>query len=241
MPLDLSMRSQRPSADRLFLRDFTAGCKDITQRIRTDPIDGGTVEMWDFTNFQQRYKIPHSGESLITPVLFINHGEQFIAGVSGDADIRIWDTDSGAENKPAMTQSDPDTTGIALSPDQTLLAAGGGHQSAIQIWDLSSRKPMRPMIGFRNYIYDLPRATDWHPPGVRAYGYGTSRQEPELDRRYTGRLSHRVFPLAPTASPSRSLVPTVASGLSMFRLIIGGASRAESPIETFRPENGSSF
>jgi WD40 repeat protein len=60
-----------------------------------------------------------------------------LATADSDSTVRLWDVSSGDERLELRTgdRFPPDGVGVALSPDGTLLATGGGR---LAVWDLKT-------------------------------------------------------------------------------------------------------
>lgn len=95
----------------------------------------GDVRLWDATSgdgsgFMQK----HTGA--VESLAFQKDGF-LVASGSGEGSVQLWDIASSAEQAVLTDDSNPIAVGgLAFSPDDTILAVGGG--STIQIWDVAS-------------------------------------------------------------------------------------------------------
>ncbi len=122
--------------------------------------DGGTlisggedkaVRLWDVE--RERWRAMASGHGLVVSHLAAVGGRQF-ASASWDGTARLWDLRSGREAKRFDAGGDS-LHALAVSPDGTLLAAGGNHRM-VTVWETASGRAVRRWLMRDDQALELP-------------------------------------------------------------------------------------
>jgi WD40 repeat protein len=102
------------------------------------------IRVWDLKTGQTLGHRFQELDEAIRGVAFAEHG-RLLVGVVGDTTIRLWDAKTGTLLRE-MPDEGIDGSAIAISPDQTLLAAGG---KGISLWEISTGKLLhRPRLPY---------------------------------------------------------------------------------------------
>lgn len=106
-------------------------------------VNATTIALWDVaTRRPLDRSFPAQKEGLIT-VAFSPDGKRLAtSSMNGSDAVTLWDIANGQpDGSPLVGGSSVAIQGIAFSPDNTVLASGGGDHK-VTFWDLKSRKPL---------------------------------------------------------------------------------------------------
>ncbi len=134
-----------------------------------------TVRLWDASTGQLLATLTgHTG--FIGGVVFSPDGAT-LASAARDGSVRLWDVATGQEKSgfSFRTALDPDTnlrywaTGVAFSPDGTILAVGA-TDGVVYLVDATSGQQIRQLRGHTNWI--VIRGLAFSPDGATLYSSG---------------------------------------------------------------------
>ena len=101
-------------------------------------------QTWDVASGQQRAALLHLSGAAVTGLAFSPDGA-VLASVGEDAQITLWDTNSGAVQRTLVGHGDV-IRGIAFSPDGAMLASGG-LDAHVKLWDVASGRERLTLLG----------------------------------------------------------------------------------------------
>jgi WD40 repeat protein len=105
----------------------------------------GCVGLWDWPGLQRRWTGPAIPDRSPVPVPVLSADAALLAVESDECHIRVIRAADGAQVRLLEGARDG-SAGLALSPDHSLLAAGG-EDGLVRIWDLGSDSPPRLLHG----------------------------------------------------------------------------------------------
>jgi WD40 repeat protein len=103
------------------------------------------IDLYDLVAARERFRLLWHEDAVHT-LAFTADSRHLISG-SDDKTIRFWEVGTGQELGKITNNSLPGQQGMALAPDGKTLA--GSSDNGIRIWDVSSRKLVREIAGFR--------------------------------------------------------------------------------------------
>ncbi len=130
-------------------------------------ISGGedkAVRLWNVE--REQWRAMGSGHGLVVSQLVAGLGGRQFASASWDGTARLWDLRSAREIRTFDAGADS-LHALALSPDGTLLAAGGNHRM-VTVWDTTTGQPVRRWLMRDDGARELPIAVDAAGGGVEA-------------------------------------------------------------------------
>src|SRR5262249_40547382 len=142
-------------------------------------VDGhGATRIWDAKTGRllRTCKAPGShaaaatGHRLFTSLALSPDGRTLFSSEGGfDGPVRFWDTQTG-ELKKEFADKGHGAQPVALSPDGSILAAGG---KTIKLWDVRTGKLVRELFGHLKITYSITFSADGRLL-VRGGSYGTT-------------------------------------------------------------------
>jgi eukaryotic-like serine/threonine-protein kinase len=117
--------------------------------------DDGLVRLWDIgTGELQQTLSAHPGKE--GSVQYVPDARSLLTG-SQDGVIKRWDARTGIELEQFRIEGSPFRS-MALSPDGTILAAGGRGRT--MLWNLASRTPIKTLDGHQGRVLDVAFSHD---------------------------------------------------------------------------------
>ncbi|APW60899.1 WD40 repeat domain-containing serine/threonine protein kinase [Paludisphaera borealis] len=117
------------------------------------------IHVWDAASREPLHKIKNAHRKMITALAYSPTNPRQLASASCDAEIKIWDMDSG--DRIATSQTNGALMALAYSPSGHRLATSG-QPRLIASWDTTNRNPLDDIIG--------------HPDAVRSIAFSTDGQ-----------------------------------------------------------------
>ena len=116
-----------------------------------------TVKLWDVTSGRELRTLAGHGDQVMS-VAFSPDGRMLASG-SGDRTVRLWDTATGSQLR-TLTGSPTWINAVAFSPDGRMLASSSGTLAAdgvnannsIKLWDVTSGRELRTLIGHAAWV-----------------------------------------------------------------------------------------
>jgi WD40 repeat protein len=124
------------------------------------------VQVWNLATGEEAGRLECAGDTGWS-LLFSGDGATLVGG--GDGVIRFWDTTTGRLLHAVQDAQLGTVTAMALSPDGTRLATGGGDQKAT-VWDLASRRRIAATPRQSNRILGLAFSPDGATLATAAMG-----------------------------------------------------------------------
>lgn len=118
--------------------------------------DDKAIGLWDVE--REQWLAMGRGHGLVVSQLVAEHGGRQFASASWDGTARLWDFRGVREIRRCDAGADS-LHALALSPDGTLLAAGGSHRM-VTVWETATGQPVRRWLMRDDQALDLPIAAD---------------------------------------------------------------------------------
>jgi WD40 repeat protein len=120
-----------------------------------------TVRLWDAATLQEQRAILNEGSKDITAIAISPDGERVYAGDS-EGSVHVWNVKSGALVEKILAYLDygsngmhhPNVTGIAVTPDGSMLATASGY-CRVQLWDAASFKRIAMLRGYEGELVSV--------------------------------------------------------------------------------------
>jgi WD40 repeat protein/serine/threonine protein kinase len=114
-----------------------------SQLVATTGVHGGGITLWDVRRNHPVAHLQHPNHANL--VAFSTDGKALVT--ADRRSVRIWNL-AGAEEKLALSGHDGGASGVAFSPDGTLLASAG-RDRMVKVWDTATGKLIQSLKGFR--------------------------------------------------------------------------------------------
>ncbi|HET6469387.1 MAG TPA: TIR domain-containing protein [Geminicoccaceae bacterium] len=157
----------------------------------------GLVHFWDVAARQELGEPIRARQGYVWSVALTPDGRT-VAAV-GDDGIGLWDV-ATRTSVGTLGTGEVERRALAISPDGTILAAGGDGE-AVELWDLASRRRLEPpLVGHAGAVWSLAFSTDGatlasgdDDGSVRLWDVRQRRPLPPLLAGHSGRVTALAF------------------------------------------------
>jgi WD40 repeat protein len=125
------------------------------------------VKVWDATTWQELRTLgPHVGP--VFSVAFHPDSKRlaaasgFLAYDGDEAEVRLWDVDSGLETVKPLVGHQGAVLALAFSPDRKRLVTSGAEDATIRVWDVASGLETLILRGHQDSVWGVAFSTDGH-------------------------------------------------------------------------------
>jgi WD40 repeat protein len=126
-----------------------------------------TVKLWDVASGRELRTLVAHGDQVMS-VAFSPDGRMLASG-SGDRTVKLWDAATGGQLR-TLTGSSTWINAVAFSPDGRMLASSSGTLAAdgvnannsIKLWDVTSGRELRTLIGHAAWVTAVAFSRDGH-------------------------------------------------------------------------------